>query len=243
MFYARINKIKVFDNREGFLGLFNRRAEMKIYSYVRPLPRPLPTGEGGSAGTITAGSADGFSLTLSDLANLPDDAARKQRLVEAVQTEAGKFAQSNTIEINGVKDNQSLTFGDAGMIIFHSDDIPDTLNIQLWVIESDEDIRNFALDADKILESDAFKGLYATVETALVITNPAVSGVIAVGGVVVNMLRQKLRTNKDDLVGYWVESLNRAEHYPHGLRDKQGVYDTTGNILVDYTLFGFENNV
>jgi hypothetical protein len=33
MFYIRINKIKIFNNREGFLGLFNR-AEMRIYSYV-----------------------------------------------------------------------------------------------------------------------------------------------------------------------------------------------------------------
>ncbi|MDR1602300.1 MAG: hypothetical protein LBS42_07730 [Tannerella sp.] len=33
MFYARINKIKFFNNREGFLGLFNR-AELRIYSHV-----------------------------------------------------------------------------------------------------------------------------------------------------------------------------------------------------------------
>jgi hypothetical protein len=33
MFYARINKIKVFNNREGFLGLFNR-AELRIYSHA-----------------------------------------------------------------------------------------------------------------------------------------------------------------------------------------------------------------
>jgi hypothetical protein len=64
MFYARINKIKVFNNREGFLGLFDR-AEMRIYSYVSassagegatfaPLPQPgqppircpLPTNSG-----------------------------------------------------------------------------------------------------------------------------------------------------------------------------------------------------
>jgi hypothetical protein len=31
MFYSRINKINVFDNREGFLDLFNN-AEMRIYS-------------------------------------------------------------------------------------------------------------------------------------------------------------------------------------------------------------------
>jgi hypothetical protein len=34
MFYTRINKMKVFDNREGFPELFNRSAEMRIYSYV-----------------------------------------------------------------------------------------------------------------------------------------------------------------------------------------------------------------
>jgi hypothetical protein len=31
MFYARINKIKVFDNREGFLW-FNKYAEMQGYA-------------------------------------------------------------------------------------------------------------------------------------------------------------------------------------------------------------------
>jgi hypothetical protein len=34
MFYTRINKVKVFNNRKGFLGLFNRSAELHIYRYV-----------------------------------------------------------------------------------------------------------------------------------------------------------------------------------------------------------------
>jgi hypothetical protein len=33
MFYARINRIKVFDNREDFLGLFNKRAGIRFLSY------------------------------------------------------------------------------------------------------------------------------------------------------------------------------------------------------------------
>jgi hypothetical protein len=175
--------------------------------------------------------------------NLSDESSRRQKLLEAVQSEVAKFAQSNSLEINGVKDNQTLLFGESGLVIYQSDFIPASLNLQLWVIESDEDVRNFALDADRIIDSDAFKGLYAAVETALAISNPVLSGVIAVGGVALSLLRQKLRTNKDDLVGYWQASLNRAEHYPHGTRDKQDVYDTTGNIQVDYTLFGFENSV
>jgi hypothetical protein len=227
MFYARINKIKVFDNREGFLGLFNK-AELKIYSYVTEYTAALP---------------DAGLLTLADLAGLPDDKARRDRLAEAVVAETGKLAQSTSLEIDGVKDNQTLLFGESGLVIYQSDAVPERLHLQLWVMESDEDVRHTATEADKVLDSDAFKGLLAATEAALAVTNPLLTGAIAVGGVAISLLRQALRANKDDLVGYWQASLNRAEHFPHGLRDKQDVYDTTGNILVDYTLFGFENEI
>ncbi|MDR1224079.1 MAG: glucosaminidase domain-containing protein [Tannerella sp.] len=233
MFYVRINKIKVFNNREGFLGLFNR-AEMHIYSYV--------TATSGSA-IIEPGSVPSLQQpSFSGLLELPGAAARKQFLLDATLAEANRFAQSAHLEINGVKDNQSLLFGEAGLAIYAGEQIPDALNMQLWVIESDEDVRRFALDADRVLDSDAFKGLFVAVETALTVAAPTLSGIIAVSGVVTTLLRQKLRANKDDLAGYWQASLNRPEHYPHGARDRQDVYDTTGNILVDYTLFGFENS-
>jgi hypothetical protein len=228
MFYIRINKIKVFNNKEGFLGLFNK-AEIRIFSYV--------------TASTTGKELLSSSLTLSDLANLSDETARKQKLLAAVQLEANKFAQSNSIEINGVKDNQTLTFGEAGLIIFQSEFIPAVLNLQLWVIESDEDIRRVALDADQILDSAAFKGLSTAIGLALTVTNPILTAVISVGGVLTQLLRQKLRNKKDDLVGYWQCILNREEHYPYCVRDKQDVRDTTGNIQVDYTLFGFENEV
>jgi hypothetical protein len=205
---------------------------MQIYSYVKPF-----------ALSTEAVEPVRRDVAISELMELPDANARRQRLLDAVLAEAALPAQSSYIEVNGVKDNQTLLFGDAGLVIFSSDRIPDGLNMRLWMIESDEDVRSVALDADRVLDSDAFKGLYAAVETALAVTNPILSGVIAVGGVALNLLRQKLRANKDDLAGYWQATLNRAEHYPHGARDKQDVYDTTGNIMVDYTLFGFESEV
>jgi hypothetical protein len=237
MFYARINQIKVFNNREGFLGLFNRYAEMRIYSYTEAGFASVPAAETGHTPSLH------HYPTWSDLLNLPDEAARKQFLLDATLTEAGHLAQSACLEIDRVKDNRTLLFGESGLVIYTGEQIPDTLDMQLWMIESDSDIRRFALDADSVLDSDAFKGLFAAVETALLVMNPALSGAIAVGSVVVSLLRQKLRANKDDLAGYWQASLNRTEHYPHGVRDRQDVYDTTGNILVDYTLFGFENEV
>jgi hypothetical protein len=233
MFYTRINKIKVFDNREGFLGLFNKCAEIRIYSYVKALTT-IP---------VSPESIYATDITTSELLGLPDEAARKQRLLDAVLAEANHLARSSSLEINGVKDNQTLLFGDSGLVIFSSEHIPDRLDVQLWVIEADNDVRNFVIEADRVLDSDAFKGLFAAVEATLTITTPILSGVIAVAGVVVNIIRKRLRANNDDLVGYWQASLNRTEHYPHGVRDKQDVYDTTGNVLVDYTLFGYENSI
>ncbi|MDR1222300.1 MAG: hypothetical protein LBL07_05400 [Tannerella sp.] len=227
MFYTRINKIKVFNNREGFLGLFNR-AELRIYSHA--------AGYSGGAEPYVS------PLTLADLINLDDD-ARRQKLLDSVLSESDRFAQSHSLEINGVKDNQTLTFDEAGLVLYQSETIPDSLNLQVWVIESDEDVRKFALDAEKVMQSDAFLGLVSTVGAVLAVTNPLLTGAIGVGGVVVSLLRQKLKANRDDLVGYWQATLNRTEHYPHGTRDRQDVYDSTGNIQLDYTLFGFDKSV
>jgi hypothetical protein len=226
VFYVRINKIRVFNNREGFLGWFNRSAEMRIYSYV--------------AASTAVPTVPAVPTTADLLALTPDQ--RREKLLEAVLSEAGRFAQSYSLAVDRVKDNQSLTFGEAGILVYQSDAIPDLLDMQLWVIESDEDVRTFTLEADKVVDSDAFKGLLIALEAALTVTNPVLSGIIGVSAVVANLLRQKLRANKDDLAGFWQLSLNRKEHYPHGARDRQDTPDTTGNILVDYTLFGFENS-
>jgi hypothetical protein len=79
MFYAGINKVKVFDNREGFLGLFNRHAEMRIYSYVKSLTASQALPEL----AYTTGS-----IAISELLDLSDEAARKQRFLDAVLAEA-----------------------------------------------------------------------------------------------------------------------------------------------------------
>ena len=212
MFYTRINKIKIFNNKEGFLGLFNR-AELRIYSYVTEHISPL---------------------TLGDLADLNDETARKNKLAETVQSALGELSQSYSLEIDKVKDNQTLLFSESGLVLYQSDHIPDKLNIQLWVIESDQDVRRASMKIEQIINDDSFKGLFAAVSAALAIKNPILTGVVSVGGVVLNMLRKKLLTKKDDIVGYWQCSLNRQEDYPNGIRDRQSIPDITGNILVDY---------
>jgi hypothetical protein len=214
MFFARINKIKVFDNKEAdFLGL--NRAELKIYSFATEQTSPL---------------------TLGDLHELSEE-ERKAILMQAVIDATHQF---QFLEIGNVKDNQSLFFGEAGILAYRSERIPEQLNLQLWVIESDQKERQFFVDADDVLNSEAFQGLFTSITTALTVANPLLGTAIAVTRVVANLIQKKLKTNKDDLVGYWQMQLSRAEHYPHGTREKQDSPDTTGNILVDYTLFAYD---
>ena len=87
MFYTRINKMKVFDNREGFLGLFNRSAEIRIYSYV--------SNPSGRAGHFLESGAlvPPLSISVSDLLGL-DGKERREKLLEQVLAEAELLAQT-----------------------------------------------------------------------------------------------------------------------------------------------------
>jgi hypothetical protein len=88
MFYARINKIRVFNNRKGFLRLFNRCAEMRIYSYVAAA----------SAGTASLAGADlRVSPYLSDLIHLTAE-QRREKLLVGENRMKGKVVNSTQYE-------------------------------------------------------------------------------------------------------------------------------------------------
>jgi hypothetical protein len=59
--------------------------------------------------------------------------------------------------------------------------------------------------------------------------------------VVTQILEERLRANKGEMLGFWQVGLNHEEHYRHGFRDCRKVQDMMGDMWVDYTLFGFEN--
>jgi hypothetical protein len=164
MFYARINKIKVFNNREGFLGLFNH-AELQIYSLASNPTNMSGSGHFGDFSGKPKVLPQPVLLKMDDLLSLSDK-KRKEKLLEAALTEAERFSQSQRLEINGVKDNQTLLFGESGLVIYQSNRIPDQLDVQLRVIESDSDVRKFSVDADSVLESETFKRLLGALKVA-----------------------------------------------------------------------------
>jgi hypothetical protein len=88
-------------------------------------------------------------LSVSDLLPL-DEKQRRDLLLKRVLTETDLFAQSKYLEVNGVKDNQTLLFGEADLVIYSSNYIPGELDIRLWVIESDADRCHETATAKKI---------------------------------------------------------------------------------------------
>jgi hypothetical protein len=229
MFVFRLNKIKIFNNRERkkFLGLFGKdHAEVRILSFVTTEFTDLPN--------------------LDDLIKSTDPEEQKALISAAVSTVISRRILTT---VQNVRDGQIMTFGDTGFTVFFSDPIPSNFDWLLCCIESDEDIRDEAKWASEVLKSEKFgnfskeltsslKLAAKAVNKASALANPAYLASVAIGRFAVDVLLESGKKNKDDQIGLLYMSLNRPQHYPFGKRDIQDVDDLTGNMKVDYSLFG-----
>src|SRR5262245_22691447 len=119
MFYFRINRLKIFDNRAGrFLGIFGRDlAQVKILSFVTTSDINLPN--------------------LDELINTNDETIKRE-MVKNLVKEIAALRELTTIE--NVKDNHIMTFGDTGYVLFQSKNIPEDFNWTFIALESDRNI-------------------------------------------------------------------------------------------------------
>src|SRR4051794_31770214 len=103
MFYFRTNKLKILDNRtEGLFFLKRDLAAVKIVSFVTTENTDLPD--------------------LESWIRENDPAKKQAILANAV---AAVLAARILIPIDHIKDNQTITFGDTGYVMFESAKIPD----------------------------------------------------------------------------------------------------------------------
>jgi hypothetical protein len=228
MFVFRINKIKIFSNRERrrFLLFGKDRAEVRIMSFVTTEFTDLPN--------------------MDDLIASTDPDEQKEILRQSVSTVISRRILST---VENVKDGQTMTFGDTGFSVFFSEKIPTNFDWLLVLIESDQDVRNDAQWVSDILKSEKFgafsNNLMSNIKLAAksagkvaALSNPAYLASIAISKFAVDTLLDSLKKDKDDQLGLLYMSLNRPQHYPFGKRDVQDVDDLTGNMKVDYSLFG-----
>jgi len=212
MFYLRLNKVKILNNRE-LLG----KGEIQLISFVNPGESDFPM--------------------LNDFYYTNDENQKKELVKQAVN----QVLSSRVLpEIQKIKDNQTIYFGDTGYILFKSKTIPADLNWMLLAFESDRRTRDNAKLIGKIVTDKNITSIVGAIASLASLSNPVSAAITTLSSIVAGALVEVFGQDKDDQVGLFLTSFIEKEHYPNGKRDKEDVMDSTGNMFVDYTIFGYQ---
>ncbi|ADQ79030.1 hypothetical protein Palpr_0879 [Paludibacter propionicigenes WB4] len=211
MFYLRLNKLRIYSNG-SLLGM----TEVQLMSFV------------------TLGEAD-FPM-LNEFFRTSDAAQKRELVSQAV----ARVVSSRVMpQIQRVKDHQIIYFGDTGYNVFVSDTIPESINWMLMAIKSNQELVDNATLLSQILTGKNISTLVSTIGMLSSASSPVTSAVSTLTTLVAESILKLCANSKDRQLGLLLTSFTRQEHYPFGKRDSQNVPDATGNMKVDYTIFGF----
>lgn len=220
MFYFRINKVKIKDNKEGKkFGLFGRdNAQVKLISFITTENVELPN--------------------MTEFLQTNDDNKKNEILTSSVQN---VISSRILTQIENVKDDSTLTFGDTGYVLYQADAIPECFNWNFIAYESDKKNRDTSMLIEDVITNPEFGNFKNKLSSVLKnVPNPAFEAYNQISKFAINTIIKVAKDNKDDMIGILYMSLNRKEHYPYAERKVDNVPDLTSNMLIDYSLFGFE---
>lgn len=213
-FTLRINKIKIINNREPVGS-----GEVKLLSFITTEDQPLPM--------------------LDDYFEETDVNVQRQLLAAAAKEVVSSKA---LMRIDNIPDGHTMTFGDTGYSLWTVPDaVPKSFNWQMVLIEVDQDVREIGAWINALLadpEFDVF--LDNVIKLAAFGANPTVTLSIAIGKYVIGKIADELLQNKDDQLGVVYQSFYRGLDYPGLDRQAHEIPDTTGNLRIDYRLYGEE---
>jgi len=209
-FVFRLNELKILNNREWGAG------EVKLLSFVTGGDVNLPV--------------------LDDLQRTTEPERKKELIKAATQS---VLSSKVLMQLDNVRDGHIMTFGDTGYALYTSSKIPISFNWALMLFEIDEDINNLGKDIDGVINRPEFDSFVNDVLIlASVATNPVAAAGVAIAKYTVGVVAKSMIKNKDDQIGLAYLSFNKFEHYPHGERKRDDVPDLSGNVFIDYSIFG-----
>jgi len=209
-FVFRLDELKILNNREWGAG------EVKLLSFVTGEDVNLPV--------------------LDDLQRTTEPERKKELIKAATQS---VLSSKVLMQLDNVRDGHIMTFGDIGYALYTSSKIPISFNWTLMLFEIDEDINNLGKDIDGVINRPEFDSFVNDVLIlASVAANPVAAAGVAIAKYTLGVVAKTLIKNKDDQIGLSYMSFNKFEHYPHGLRKKDDVPDLSGNVFIDYSIFG-----
>lgn len=211
MFYVRLNKLRIIKNGD-LIG----KGEIQFMSFINQ-------------------SSDSFP-NLNEFFETNDENRKKEIIKDSVSN----VIQSRILmTIYKVKDKSIITFGDTGYIVYKEDKIPQDFSWQIVGVELDKKMRDNAALIKAVLTDSNMNVITKGIEALAKTTNPISGAVVELSKLVVGVILDIAKNKKDDQIGYYLSSFIEKLDYPNGIRDKQDVPDLTGNMFVDYSIFGY----
>ncbi|QCR36154.1 hypothetical protein [Nissabacter sp. SGAir0207] len=221
MFYFRANQVKLTSNG-ATRSLFNWRKDLsnvKLVSFVTTSQSTLPD--------------------IDTWLDSNDPAQKTALLARAVQSVSSSQILTT---VENVKDNARLTFGSTGYTLFQCDKMPEDINWCLMAVKSNKDTRELGSVFSSIADHSEFNNFAGSLGSLVLnVANPGFRAGVEIVKFVTEVMSQRLQDEDDEQLGLLYLSLNRLQHYKYGERKENGVTDLTGNMQVDYSIFGVED--
>ena len=218
IFVHMLDRVQIDNPREGF---FSGSAEVRFYSFSHTEMFSLPE--------------------LNDLLSTQDPDAARDKVRGVAQSLMGHWT---SIEARHIGPGHVFDF-ESGKCLLRLDKIPDFLEWQMLVLESDKDVRDLGNMIQEILPDEKVDTIASSVLTLAGGLTPAgatTKAAITLTKFLFNGVTRVLMANENDQIGLVSQSFIRPLHYPNGSRTKALVDDLTRNMWYDYTLFGTEDS-
>ncbi|CAC9976343.1 hypothetical protein [Flavobacterium panici] len=211
MFYVRLNKLRIIKNGD-IIG----KGEIQFMSFINQSNDSLPN--------------------LNEFFETNDEDRKKEIIKDSVS----RVIQSRILmTIDKVKDKSIITFGDTGYIVYKDEKIPKDFSWQIVAVELDKKTRDNAGLIKSVLTDSNVDTITKGIQALAKGSNPVSGAVVELSKLVVGVILDIAKNKKDDQIGYYLTSFIEKLDYPNGIRDRQDIPDLTGNMFVDYSIFGY----
>ncbi len=212
-FDFKLNSVFVKNNRDI------NKAELQLFSFISTSDSLLNGGV--------------FSNFLS--ANEKD----KKDILRAATSEL--ISTKQLLPLENIPDNFRMNFGINGMSLYRSHTVPEFLDWNFAIFESDEDIRQFGSKLDKLVDHASYNGFVDNLLLVIGATaTPQIYAAAKLTQFITKVIAGELMLNKDDQVCVYCESFNKYENYPNLNLKGVDIDDLTQNCKISYSIFGAE---
>jgi hypothetical protein len=209
MFYIRVKKIFIEDNRELF-----GKAEVQFTFLVNET-----------------------AIDLSDIDGLTDSVKTQEERVNLLKGLALKVKSKLSLpQLEKVGDKDIIRFGENGTEVGRFDNLPESFTLTVYALESDKKTRENAETISQLLDDKTADDL-ANYVVQLASAGTPVSFISEMLlKLVIPKVVNVFKKDKDDSLGFFQTSLLRSRDFPNGIYDRNR-FEPGHNIKVMFSAF------